>query len=172
MKWPTKEERENWEIENFISHYHSIVGGEKLKIYSRGERPDFVLLSESNNQKYGVELTSVYMNNRSVPDHHIPDIESYKHNPYGGEDNIEKYKCKVLKSIRNKNKLALTGYSTENPLILSVYINELLSMLIGSEEWSCFFLDNGFDIDETIFSSIILWPIAEDREFGLFKNYL
>ena len=167
MKWPSKEDREHWEINQFIHHYERATSEPGLRILSKGERPDYVLVSGSlESTKYGVELTSVYNDDRSVPDNHIPPQAEVKNISYLPSD-VENYQIRVLDAIKTKDKKARGGYSTEHPLLLSIYINEYLAIHITLEEWRTFFKENNFNIETTVFKAIVLWPLPDNHEFLL-----
>jgi hypothetical protein len=169
MKWPNKEERESWEIEKFIRHYEAATLNTQLRIFLKAERPDYVLVSDQTKEKLGVELTSVYLSDKSVPDNHIPLFEGLKPNPCNPEE-VERYQTRVLEAIKNKDEKARSGYSREYPLVLSVYINEYLGLHIEQEEWEEFFSENGFRVEATIFTAILLWPLPDDEEFIMSKS--
>ncbi|MCB1668351.1 MAG: hypothetical protein R3E73_13590 [Porticoccaceae bacterium] len=169
VNWPSKQERENWEIEQFIRHYERATSNIGLRVYLKSERPDYGLVSDILDKKYGVELTSVYQYDRSVPDNHIPLQNDFKDIPYVSDD-VERYLLRVLDAIQIKDKKARSGYSTEYPLLLSVYINEYLAIHIDSEQWSEFFLANNFRVEDSAFQAILLWPLPGDHELILCQS--
>jgi hypothetical protein len=71
--WPNKNEREEYEIYNFIEHYKKLP----QRIEKR-EKPDYFAKIQNRDVCFGVELTSVYLSDRSVPDEHIPTLNLAK----------------------------------------------------------------------------------------------
>jgi hypothetical protein len=167
MRWPNKEERENWEIGQFIAHYQKATGSTGFSIHTNREKPDYVLISDATQEKIGVELTSVYLSDTSVPDNHMPLSMKKKPNkeiPYNPDD-VELYQERVLKAIESKDDKALKGYSRDHPLVLSIYINEYIAIHIEHEDWTAFFERSGFHVKNTIFKAILLWPLPGDSQY-------
>jgi hypothetical protein len=81
--WPLKAEREDYEIRGFIHHYVRLPHRRRLEVVERREKPDFFLRDLATGEHLGVELTSVYLSDRSVPDQHIPPLRrrSQKYKP-------------------------------------------------------------------------------------------
>ena len=73
MEWPDRNGREAFEIAGFIEAYTRLPDSPQLLIVSKGDKPDFVVRDAKTSQQFGVELTAVYINDRSVPDVHIVD---------------------------------------------------------------------------------------------------
>ena len=80
--WPRKAERELSEIEGFIQAYGRLTSGRHFEIVDESEKPDYIVKDTSTGKIFGVELTSVYMDDRSVPDEHIPTHEGMVDIPY------------------------------------------------------------------------------------------
>ena len=73
MNWPNKAQRENYEINGFIEAYSRLPESRKFEIVLKGDKPDYILKDAKTGDEYGVEVTSVYQNDRSVPDAHMRD---------------------------------------------------------------------------------------------------
>jgi hypothetical protein len=71
--WPSKAEAERWEIEAFLAHYSRLPDARMLEVVTKRERPDWVVRDLATRELLGVELTSVYRDDRSVPDLHQRD---------------------------------------------------------------------------------------------------
>ena len=158
--WPNRETRECWEIEAFIASYARLPHRRQLQIETKAEKPDYWVTDPSSGDRFGVELTSVYIDDRSVPDDHIPEREGLVPIPYDREQ-IELYKGRLVQAVREKVEKARRGYDTRSPLILSVYVNEYISIYLSSEELQELVHANEavFDNIEP-FSEVVFWDLA------------
>ena len=84
MSWPKKNEREEFEINKFIEAYARLPGSPSLAVVSKREKPDY-LVKDGAGVEIGVELTSVYIDDRSVPDVHMQDEPGIVEIPYSKE---------------------------------------------------------------------------------------
>jgi len=157
MKWPTKKEREDLEIQDFIKEYKRLPHGRSFVVEEAGESPDRIVRDINTNEKFGIELTSVYSNDRSVPDTHMQEEGSFV--PFKNSE-IEQYEKRILGSVIDKVCKARHHYKKEFPLILSVYVNEYISLRMGLEYWKTFAsrYNNLFDC-VTPFEEIVFWPL-------------
>jgi len=167
MKWLSKGKREDFEIKGFINAYCKLPHGRKFDIVRKEEKPDYVVRDIETGEQFGVELTSVYLNNRSVPDvhmrYHVDPVEI----PYNREE-IEVYKIRIIETILDKIKKAQKEYDTSLPLILSIYVNEYISIYMDDKEWQS--LVNQYeDIFDAMspFVEIVFWPLPNDGVFSV-----
>lgn len=162
MEWPDRNGREVFEISGFIEAYARLPGSPKLSIVSKGDKPDFVVREATTGQEFGVELTAVYINDRSVPDVHMVDNEPDEFN----KEQFEKYQLRLISAIRDKVGKARRGYVVSRPLILSIYVNEYIGIHLGQPELdalvSCY--EPLFD-DMAPFSEVVFWALANDEVF-------
>lgn len=165
MKWPNKTERENLEIDGFIEAYARLPEGRRLEVVSKGETPDFVVKDKQNNKEYGVELTSVYMDDRSVPDIHMKDEEGIVEIPYD-KDEIEKYTKRLVAAVIDKVCKARKGYDSSRPLILAIYVNEYISIYLGKDELEEFVrrYEGVFDTVAP-FAEVVFWNLGNGGVF-------
>lgn len=165
MTWPAKDERERLEIDGFIEAYGKLPDGKRFTVVSKGERPDYILLDDEG-AKVGVELTSVYLNDRSVPQQHMPD-ETFS----ADENDLPAYRDRLASAVMAKIKSAQAGYNTEHPLILAVYPNEYVSIYMGEWEWT-FLVKLHADIFENMdpFTEVVFWNLANGRVFSVTKS--
>jgi hypothetical protein len=157
MKWPQKREREIFEIQGFIKEYKRLPHGRSFVIEKEGENPDRIVSDINTNEKFGIELTSVYLNNRSVPDAHMLEEEALV--PFNISE-IKQYEKRILAAIVDKVCKARRHYNQEFPLILSVYVNEYISLHMDLEYWKSF--SSRYDIlfdCFTPFEEIVFWPL-------------
>ncbi|MFH2063757.1 MAG: hypothetical protein ABIK15_00995 [Pseudomonadota bacterium] len=162
MKWPAKKEREGLEVQNFIKEYQRLALGRRFVVEEERENPDRVLRDIKTNEKFGLELTSVYLNNRSVPDAHMRQgNRSISINP----SEIEQYERRILRSVVDKVCKARHHYRLEFPLILSVYVNEYVSLFMELEYWKAFSSRYNLLFDcFSPFTEIVFWPLpSADR---------
>lgn len=167
MKWPTKKQREDIEIQGFIKEYRRLSHGRSFVVEEEGENPDRIVRDIDTNEKFGIELTSVYLDDRSVPDIHMQD-DSFVATPFSLLE-IAKYEKRILESIIDKVCKARHHYNKKFPLILSVYVNEYVSLHMGLEYWETFAsrYDTLFD-SFTPFDEIVFWPLpSSDRDHPL-----
>ncbi len=130
-----------------------------FEIVSRGSLdkpgPDYVVRDTATRECFGVELTSVYLDDRSVPDIHKRDGDMPQ-KPCDAE--MFDYRSRILKAVDEKIK-KLKKYDKRFPIILSVYVNEYISIYMKKEE-----LQYLIDINEGLFGKkypfydIFFWP--------------
>lgn len=169
MNWPQKDAREEYEIDGFIRAYKYLPHGREFMIKSKGEKPDYILEDAKTHDLWGVELTSVYLNDRSVPDAHINggDIKGI---PYC-ENSIQEYKARIFQSITEKVEKAKAGYDLKWPLILSVYVNEYISIHMGEDAWNSFAKehDDFWDLMSP-FAEVVFWSLPNGGAFSIKSN--
>ena len=130
MKWPTKKEREDFEIKGFIEAYRRLSHGRSFVFESEGECPDRIVKDIETGENYGIELTSVYLDDRSVPNTHVKD-ETIPI-PYDANQ-VKRYEKRILVQIIDKVCKARSHYTKCFPLILSVYVNEYIKIILRSK---------------------------------------
>lgn len=133
MKWPNKAKREEFEINGFIDAYARLPEERKLEVVSKGETPDYIVRDVSTGEEFGVELTSVYRDDRSVPDVHMRDTEGWVEIPCSREQ-LEQYPKRLIGAVIKKVCKARKGYTTTKPLLLAIYINEYIAIYLGKSE--------------------------------------
>jgi len=166
MKWLTKKEREDLEIKGFIEAYRRLSHGRSFVVESEDECPDRIVKDIKTSERFGIELTSVYMDNRSVPDAHMKNENISI--PYD-TNQIKQYEKRILGQIIDKVCKARSHYKKDFPLILSVYVNEYISLRMGIDYWRefAFRYDNFFDCLKP-FDEIVFWPLpSTNKDFPL-----
>jgi len=165
MKWPNKEEREHFEINEFIEAYARLPEARQFEVVSKGESPDYIVKASDTGEEYGVELTSVYLNNRSVPDEHMPDHEGVVDIPYD-EEKIEQYIKRLVAAIIEKVCKARKGYDPSCPLILAIYVNEYIAIYLNKRELEAFVHRYEGLFDAMIpFTEIVFWNLGNGGVF-------
>ena len=165
--WPDKEQRERFEINGFISAYKKLDHGRSFKIVSEQDKPDYIVQDTNTGEEFGVELTSVYLNDRSVPDEHRKPHNGpvdITHNP----EEIKNYKSRMIKAIQDKNNKA-KKFDRTNPLILAIYINEYCAIFMDEvKEWEQFVKDNEWIFNgASSFSEIVFWNLPNNGVFSV-----
>jgi len=160
MYLPSKHDRENFEIQGFIEAYKKLKHGRNFVVESEGDKPDRVVRDIVTDERFGVELTSVYLGDRSVPDKHMEsdsDVIDFS------SEEIEQYEKRIISAVIDKVCKARSGYKTTFPIILSVYVNEYISLYMGEEYWRSFAKRNGriFDFIDP-FAEVVFWPLPND----------
>jgi hypothetical protein len=166
-RWPKKPEREQFEISKFISAYARLPKGRSFVVYSKQETPDYFLKDNVAGDICGIELTLVYLDDRSVPDEHMKPIHGGVEIPYDPSA-IENHNSRLIETIETKVQKARNHYDTTYPLILAVYINEYISIYIEETDWENLVRANErlFD-DIEPFSEIVLWNLANDSAMSI-----
>jgi len=136
-KWPGKDSREDHEIDGFLSAYKNLPHGRSLVIETKREKPDYFVKAPESGEIFGVELTSVYLSDRSVPDLHMKKIDGWEEIQCD-PDTIENYKIRLIEMIQDKLSKARKGYDTRFPMILSMYVNEYISLYMEDADWQAF----------------------------------
>jgi hypothetical protein len=168
MNWPSKKDREISEIEGFIDSYKKLKHGKNFIVVEEREKPDRIVQDKNTGEKFGIELTSEYLDDRSVPDRHMKNDWAYT--PYNPQS-IAAYEKRILKKVKDKVFKAREGYDVRYPLILSVYVNEYESQLMGEEYWRSFAKrhDKFFgSIDP--FIEVVFWPLPNDLVVSVRNN--
>lgn len=167
--FPPKNDRESFETEGLIRHYKNLPHGRYFEVFEKDrECPDRILRDADDGSLFGVELTSVYLNGRSVPDRHLKPVPSgVEHIEYSSE-NVEQYKKRLLEKIQEKVKKARERYLLEYPLILSVYVNEYETLFMEQQEWEQFISQNESFFDNIApFTEVVFWPTVNDIGFSV-----
>jgi hypothetical protein len=168
--WPTRAEREYYEICGFIEHYARLPQQQRVfELVERREKPDYFVRDVGTGERFGVELTSVYLNDRSVPDEHLAPKPAHLFSagiPYI-EAELEQYKRRLLAAIADKVTKARAGYDLSYPLILSIYVNEYRAIFLDElGEWQQLVDDNEAFFDSCHpFSEIVFWSLPNDGVF-------
>jgi hypothetical protein len=158
--WPKKEQREGLEITGFIAAYSRLSRSVRFEVVRKGEKPDYIVRDSETGQEYGVELTSVYLDDRSVPDVHMRDDPGPVRMP-DDKAELEAYRTRLVGAILDKVCKARKGYDTSRPLILSVYVNEYISIYMPGSEVQAFI--NRYDgVFENMapFSKVVFWNLS------------
>src|SRR6056297_3119016 len=108
-RWQRKSEREQFEIEHFISVYAQFPNAHSFRILSKQETPDYLVKDKITGSVYGIEITSVYIDDRSVPDYHMKEINECVQIDYD-EKLISKYMQRLLSAIQTKVNKARGHY--------------------------------------------------------------
>ena len=157
--WPRKPEREQFEIEGFIAAYARLPDSRPFEVVSKGETPDYVVRDVRSGEEVGVELTSVYLDDRSVPDVHMRDddgLEEIRED----EQELERYRNRLVGAILDKICKARKGYDRARSLILAIYVNEYVSMYPREAELQAFVkrYDGLFEA-MTPFCEVVFWNL-------------
>ncbi len=165
--WPKKDEREDYEINEFVAQYARLPGNRELEIVEKREKPDYVVRDKHTKKEYGVELTSVYLSDNSVPDEHIPTLKKRIGNGIDLErGEIEKYKERVAEAVKSKIEKAKSGYDQSRPLILSVYINEYRAIFMDRKDWEEIVKKNESLFDAmSPFVEVVIWSLVNKDVF-------
>jgi len=160
VDWPDKRQREALEIEQFIFYCSRSSLARDFEIVSKAEAPDYIVCDRKTKRKYGVELTSVYKDDRSVPDHHMRSAEGLVSVPYSKEE-ILCYIDRVLHAIQSKIAKAQEHYGQSYPLLLSVYLNEYVSLHLKPDHLQQMVDDHSSIFDQMApYVGVLLWPLA------------
>jgi len=168
--WPNKKEREEFEINKFVKFYEP--GGRSFKVVRRGDShfagPDYIVQDAKTGENFGVELVSVYLGNRSVPDVHKKVISSNDLMMIPCETHkIEEYEKRILESVAEKIR-KVEEYDKGFPLIMSVYVNEYISIFMDEKSFQRLVSTNENLFDGIApFSEIVFWPLPNGVVFSV-----
>jgi hypothetical protein len=162
MRWPDRDRREAFEIAGFIAAYARLPGAVQLEVVAKGDRPDFIVRDVLSRQEYGVEVTSVYLDDRSVPDIHMREQTGAEQIPLD-EAELEQYCFRLAGSILNKICKAREGYDRSRSLILAIYVNEYISLWMPLSKVDAFVkrYDDLFDAMAP-FSQVVFWNLPDE----------
>lgn len=170
IRWPDKDDREIFEINGFILAYTQLNPHLNLTIETKRECPDYIIRDKTTDMRFGVELTSVYIDDRSVPDVHKKPITGVTDIPYDPLQ-ITIYQGRLLEAINTKISKAKKGYDICFPLILSVYVNEYICIYTEKDDWENLVKNNEKIFDSiNPFSEIVLWNLPNDGVFSVVSN--
>lgn len=164
-QWPRTADREELEIAGFIAAYRRLPGSREFAVMAKGEMPDYIVRDVHTGQEYGVELTSVYMDDRSVPDLHMRDEKGPVPLP-DNEEELERYRTRLVGAIIDKVCKARKGYDRTRPLILAICVNEYISMYLREAELKQLTVryDGVFEA-MTPFTEIVFWNLPNAGVF-------
>lgn len=166
-QWPNKKQHESYEINEFIKLYKKFNHGRDFDIVEHNrEKPDNIVRDKITGEYFGIELTSVYLDDRSVPEIHMKEHDVLEI-PYLKEE-IENYKLRIKKSIEEKIGKAKNGYDTRYPLILSVYPNEYCTIHMDINTWKSFVKENNKLFDSMApFIEIVFWNLVNNQALSV-----
>jgi hypothetical protein len=167
LNWPDKDKRERWEIHGFLCAYERLDHGRRMAVKTKGERPDYVVEDPISGDTMGVELTSVYSDDNSVPDRHMKEREGPIPIPEDSEE-LELYKRRLLAAVQEKVRKARSGYDTSRPLVLAVYVNEYISIHMKTEDWKHLVENNKSLFDDMApFDEVVFWDLPDEGVFSV-----
>lgn len=157
--WPRGPERERLEIEGFIRAYSRFPESQRFEVVTKAEMPDYIVRDVATGEELGVELTSVYLDDRSVPDVHMRDENGPVEMPQD-EEELERYRNRLVAAIIDKICKARKGYDRARPLLLAIYVNEYISIYLREAELQAFVrrYDGLFEA-MTPFSEVVFWNL-------------
>lgn len=167
MKWPSKVERERWEIGEFLDVYRRLPHGLDLEVVEERDKPDFFVQEVGGVRRFGVELTSVYQDDRSVPDAHMNEAFDWL-NLQCDLEQLALYEARLAQAVGEKVTIAKREYDTRYPLLLSVYVNEYISKFITKERWYKLRQDHDTVFGDTApFIEVLFWNLPNNGAFSI-----
>lgn len=169
MPWPDKILREDYEIKSFIKGYQILPEAIAFEIVSKGEKPDYVLRNILSGAEVGVELTSVYLSDTSVPEEHIPSLSGPAKSVEleFDRDTQDKYLTRISCAISTKIKKS-AHYDLSRPLILAVFLNEYATIFLQEEDLNAWAATNEALFDSmSPFREVVLHGLPNDGVFRI-----
>ena len=161
MNWSSKDEREAYEINGFIEHYKRLPEGRDFVVLEKREKPDYFVTDRTSRENFGVELTSAYLSDSSVPNEHLKTLNGKLENIPFNREEIEHFKMRLLEAVKVKVNKAILSYDLRYPLILSIYVNEYRSIFMDRKEWERFIKENEAKFDAMHpFKQIFFWSLV------------
>ena len=93
--WPNKKDSEKWQIEEFIRQYLKLPHSRNFNILEMRDKPDVFVEDTESGENFGIELTSVYLDDRSVPDLHKKVHDGTEEIPFD-RDKIDRYTIRII----------------------------------------------------------------------------
>jgi hypothetical protein len=141
--------------------------GRALEIVSKSDRPGYVVIDRSTEDKFGVELTSAHVDDRSVPDKHMLLHRGAVDIPFD-QSELDQYKKRLVDVVETKVQQARRGYDTSRSLILSVYVNEYIAIYITRSDLEGIIRMNESLFDEMMpFVEVVFWNLRNDDVFSI-----
>lgn len=163
--WPAGPEREEHEIAGFITAYSRFAESRRFEVVAKREMPDYIVRDVASGEELGVELTSVYLDDRSVPDVHMSQEDRPVETPDDPEQ-LERYCNRLAAAIIGKICKARQGYDRTRPLILAIYVNEYISIYLREAELQEFVGSHGALFEAmTPFSEVVFWNLPNGGAF-------
>jgi len=139
--------REGLEIDMFLNEYNKKYNTD-FTILEKREKPDY-FVKDSNGKVLGVELSSVYMDDRVVFEHKKEELIEISYNPENHQEVRNRYFTRIIEKIEAKaNKIKNDKYDSTYPIILSLYLNDYYCIHIKDSEWKYFFEVNDEHLSE------------------------
>lgn len=167
-QWPNKQQRENFEITGFVEAYARLPEARRFEVVTSGDKPDYIVRDIATGEEFGVELTSVYFHDRSVPDVHMKAISGCVDIPDNAHE-IYRYAKRLIRAVIQKVcKARANEYDKKRPLILAVYLNEYISIYLEKKE-----LETLVQRYEAIFDSaepfreVVFWNLGNGGVFSI-----
>lgn len=165
IDWHDRDFRENFEITRFIYHY-AILHHRNLEVVRKHEKPDYIVKDTESGEMLGIELTSVYLDNRSVPEIHMGHENMQE--VIFDQDKIDRYEARIAQAISSKIHKAQSIYDTTLPLKLSIYVNEYISIYMDESFWRDFIKNNTILFDSLCpYSEIVFWPLPDGQALSV-----
>jgi len=166
--WRDKSARESFEISGFLDAYARLNRGAALEVLEKRAKPDYVVGSRAGSQRFGVELTSVYLDDRSVPEEHMQAQGNVLTPIDFSEARLQAYQDRLVAAIESKTRKARAGYDPSRPLILSIYVNEYIAIYLGRKELEALVQRNRSTFDGmSPFAEIVFWNIGGNDVFSV-----
>ena len=150
---------------SFAKVFVSVLENEISK-KGKPPEPDFIVADRQSGALLGVELTSVYSDDRSVPDVHMK-LDNLKTIPYDPGE-VERYLQQIINKAKAKADIYTRNHPGNMPLALSIYVNEYIAIHADEEEW----LEVGKKVQENLgpFQMAILWSLPDDGMVAVEKE--
>ncbi len=126
------EEQEAKEIDLFLKVYNLFEPGGPWHASTHRDRPDFIITRKSNFEERAVELTSVYLDDKSVARDHVRRVRGPIAIPYDARK-VERYKARIIRAVEKKCRSFADGFGGQTA-ILSVYLNEYIAIHMSQED--------------------------------------
>jgi hypothetical protein len=127
---------------------------------SESDGPDYVIEDIETGRRFGLELTQVFLNDRSVPERHRT-LHTYFNPPSREDGQADAYAGAVKTAILKKGEKA-KRYDRSNPLWLFASLEEPEARFLGQTHVRELFALKELDAALENFSQIFLWPVAGD----------
>jgi hypothetical protein len=148
------------EFDLFQRGYKTLEHGSNLELVQWREKPDCEVRDTETGQLFGLELTSVYLNEKRVESYRSGLVKVPKRDPAL----VEAYERRILKAVREKVEKARSGYKIYPRMILAIYIGDIIAIHMDREDdWCKFHEKHREDFDNmSPFSEVVFFNLAND----------
>jgi hypothetical protein len=162
--WPSRDERQQIELVTLIKGYRTLGWGGEIELVKWRERPDCEVRDVKTGQVFGLELTSVFLDDKRVESFRRDGIKI----PYPTSGLLDIYQARLIQKVREKVEKARSGYEIYSRMMLSIYVADVIAIhLKFIEDWHNFHEYYRSDFENIQpFSEVVFCNLANGEIFA------